>query len=328
MEIREEPVPDPGPGEVLVRALRSAISPGTEQLVYRGQVLPEMEVDSSISALAGTFSYPLKYGYSLVGEIIKLGSGVDQSVLGKRIFCLHPHESHFTIRLDNTILLPDTISTVDAIFLATVETAVNLVMDGGPIIGECAAIFGQGIVGLMVANLLHRHPLALLVTFDPYPNRRKLSLEAGADYVFDPGETDLPEKVSATVRSVNHYPGFDVTYEVSGAPEALATAISVTGFEGRIVVGSWYGTKPTTLNLGGRFHRSRIRIISSQVSSIQSRFTGRWDKSRRMQVALNLLGELRPSKYLSHTFSLDEASAAFAQQAEQPDDTLQIALTY
>lgn len=328
LEIREEPIPTPAPDEILVQAISSSISPGTEQLVYQGRVAPEMKVDSAIKVLNGTFSYPLKYGYALVGEIVEAGSGVDKSLLGTRVFCLHPHESHFTTLPDTTVPLPEHLPTEDAVFLATMETAVNLVMDGRPVIGECAAIFGQGIVGLLVTALLHRFPLALLITLDRYPRRRQLSLEAGADHSLDPDDEDLIKAINTLVQSHSNHPGTDLTYEISGAPEALNTAISLTGFEGRIVVGSWYGTKTAALDLGGTFHRSRIRIFSSQVSSIHSRFTGRWDKQRRMQVALDLIDALRPSKYLTHSFPLEEAETAFTRQAEHPEDTLQIALTY
>jgi len=321
-------MPVPASDEVLVRTLCSAISPGTEQLVYRGQVDPAMDIDTSIDAFSGTFSYPLKYGYSLVGEIMETGPGVDQSLAGTRVFCLHPHESHFTIRPGQAIVVPDHLSTEDALFLASMETAVNLLMDGRPVIGECAAVFGQGIIGLLVTALLHRFPLALLVTLDLYPGRRQWSLATGADHSFDPEDPEVFNAINSLVQAHRGEPGTDLTYEVSGSPDALNTAVSLTGFDGRIVVASWYGTKTAAVDLGGTFHRSRIQILSSQVSTIHPRFTGRWDKPRRMQYALQLLEDLKPSRYLTHSFSLEDAGTAYAQQEASPEDTLQIALTY
>lgn len=328
LKIREEPVPVPAADEVLVRTLRSAISPGTEQLVFRGEVHSDMEIDTTIDVFSGTFSYPLKYGYSLVGEIVEVGSDVDKSLAGTRVFCLHPHESHFTVRPEQVIVLPEHLPTDDALFLASMETAVNLVMDGQPVIGECVAVFGQGIIGLLVTELLHRFPLALLITLDLCPKRRQWSVEAGADHCFSPEEAEVLNTINSLVQARRGEPGTDLTYEVSGSPDALNTAISMTGFDGRIVVASWYGTKTVSLDLGNTFHRGRIQMFSSQVSTIHPRFTGRWDKQRRMRFALQMVEELTPSRYLTHSFPLEEAETAYAQQEAFPEDTLQIALTY
>ena len=88
----------------------------------------------------------------------------------------------------------------------------------------------------------------------------------------------------------------DLCFELSGAPSALNTAISLTGFDGRIMIGSWYGQKQSGLDLGGRFHRSRIRLISSQVSTIAPELTGRWDKDRRFESILDNAPLNQPSR--------------------------------
>src|SRR5512143_429803 len=93
--VREETVGRPAFGQVLVKTLISAISPGTEILIYRGQAPADVAVDETIAALAGTFTYPLKYGYAAVGQVVALGPGVQPELKGKPVFAFHPHESHF-----------------------------------------------------------------------------------------------------------------------------------------------------------------------------------------------------------------------------------------
>jgi threonine dehydrogenase-like Zn-dependent dehydrogenase len=123
-------------------------------------------------------------------------------------------------------------------------------------------------------------------------------------------------------------PGADLTYELSGNPLALDQAIAVTGFNGRVVIGSWYGQKHADLNLGGRFHRSRIRLISSQVSTIAPEWSGRWTKSRRLHVAWEMLQHVRPAHLITHRFPLAQASQAYALLDQHPEEAIQVLFTY
>jgi threonine dehydrogenase-like Zn-dependent dehydrogenase len=243
------------PGQVCVRTLLSAISPGTEMLIYRGQFPEEMLLDESIASLNDTFSYPTKYGYSLVGRITALGEGVDRSWLGRRIFAFHPHETHFAAPLQDLLPLPEDISLEDAVFLPNMETAVNFTMDGNPLIGERVVVFGQGIVGLLTTALLSDFPLDQLITLDFYPLRRRASLAAGAHACLDASDPDIVDQLNKFLPA-----GADLTFELSGSPLALDHAIAITGFAGRIVIGSWYGSKAELDRR--RFHRSRQLVTA------------------------------------------------------------------
>jgi NADPH:quinone reductase-like Zn-dependent oxidoreductase len=169
VETRREALGEPGAGQMLVASLCSAISPGTEMLFYRGQFPPGLAVDATIAGLGEPFSYPLKYGYSVVGQVMALGPGAEPAWMEKLVFAFHPHESHFIARPEELFLLPEGMTAEEAVFLPNMETAVNLVMDGAPLIGERVAVFGQGIVGLLTTALLGRFPLGRLVTVDGYP---------------------------------------------------------------------------------------------------------------------------------------------------------------
>jgi 2-desacetyl-2-hydroxyethyl bacteriochlorophyllide A dehydrogenase len=327
VEVREEAIPEPAPFQVIVRTLYSAISSGTELLIYRQQTSADQPADISIKALAGNFQYPLKYGYSAVGQVIELGPEVDASWKGKTVFVFHPHVSHFTVSLNELIPVPEGISPEDALFLSNMESAVNLIMDGQPVIGEKVVVFGQGIVGLLTTALLSRFPLEKIVTLDLYPLRRRLSEQLGAQHSFDPG----PGKDIAQVKSLltdEHSAGADLTYELSGNPESLNTAIEVTGFNGRVIVGSWYGTQPINLTLDNAFHRSRIRLLASQVSTIAPMFQGRWNKPRRFQTAWQMINSIRPSQFISRRIPLTHAPEAYQALDKNPDEVVQIIFTY
>jgi 2-desacetyl-2-hydroxyethyl bacteriochlorophyllide A dehydrogenase len=325
--VRKREVPDPDEGEVLVRADRSVVSPGTELLVYRGEAPAELPADEQLDALAGTFEFPLQYGYAVVGRIAATGGGVDSSWRDRRVFAFNPHESHFCAPVEDLLVVPEDCSSVAAAFLPNVETAVNLVQDGAPRLGERVAVFGQGIVGLLTTALLADCPLAELVTVDRHAARREHSAELGADATLDPDSGDAAERIRDRLGG-GESDGADLTYELSGCPNALDSAIDATGYDGRVVVGSWYGTKPAELDLGGRFHRSRVSVESSQVSTIAPELRGRWSKDRRLAVAWDRLRDIDPERFVTHEFELSEAGEAYELLDQRPADALGVTFRY
>jgi 2-desacetyl-2-hydroxyethyl bacteriochlorophyllide A dehydrogenase len=319
VEVREEALLPPGPGEVLVQTLVSAISPGTEMLVYRGHVPKNMPLDASIPGMTGAVSYPVKYGYASVGRVVELGDGVDAEWNDRVTFSLHPHESHYVVPTDQLTPLPAGLSIEQAALFPHAETAVTFVMDGRPLIGEDVAVFGQGVVGLMTTALLARFPLSTLVAVDRHPLRRKLSLDLGAHRSVDPADDADVEAMTAS---------FDLVYELSGSPDALDLAVGVTGFRGRVVIGSWYGDRRVDLALGGAFHRSRMTLSSSQVSTIDPQFAGRWDRARRATAAWRMLADVDCSRLVTHRFPFADAPAAYELVDRAPDATVQVLLDY
>jgi len=244
IEIREMPLPQPGEDEVLVETICSAISAGTEMLVYRGE-FPHLA--DSHDGLSSDLNYPLAYGYACVGVVKQTGKSVDREWEGRLVFSFQPHTSHFTARAESLFLVPGSLSPESACFLPNMETAVNLVQDGAPILGERALVLGQGVVGLLTASLLGEFPLESLTVVDSIEARRKaLHVENKRLRVNRYSPADLPPFTSDL---------FDLTFELSGSPSALNTAIALTDFSGRVVIGSWYGQKRAEIDLGGAFHR-------------------------------------------------------------------------
>jgi NADPH:quinone reductase-like Zn-dependent oxidoreductase len=323
-----EPLPSPSFGQMLVKSLISAISPGTELLIYRGLAPADLAKDETITALTGDFAFPLKYGYAAVGQVIEVGRGVAPGWEGKLVFAFHPHESHFLATPDELLVLPAGMTPEAAVFFPNMETAVTFLLDGQPLMGEQVAIFGQGIVGLLLTSQLSRWPLSSLVTLDLYSRRRLLSQDLGAHVSLDPSASEAMPHLLSHLQGNGPYPGADLSYEVSGNPAALDQAISATGFSGRVVIGSWYGLKRSDLNLGGRFHRSRVRLIGSQVSSIAPELTGRWNKARRYHTTWQMLEQVQPARFITHRFPLAQAAQAYELIDRHPEEVIQVILTY
>ncbi len=305
----------------------SAVSAGTELLVYRNQFPRDIPVDASIAGLRQQFAYPLRYGYAVTGRISSTGQGVDAAWKGRRVFVFHPHATHCVVPLADAVALPEDLPLADAVFLPFMETAVNLLLDGRPLMGEKVAVFGQGTIGLLTTALLARFPLAGLVTFDRYAARRQASRALGATAGIAPQEvTDGPN--AGNCRTAALQGGADLTFELSGAPEALNDAIRATAFGGRVVVGSWYGEKRAPIDLGGYFHRSRIQLISSQVSTLSPSLPPTWTRQRRLEVTLSMLKLVRPSRLITHAFPLEQAGDLYRMLDTGPEGMIQAVFAY
>ena len=328
IDIVEEKQPEPAAAEVLIQTRHSAISHGTEMLIYRGLFPADTTVDETIPELNRPLRYPLKYGYAAVGEIIDAGNDVNPDLVGQTVYCLHPHETSFTADASEIIPVPADIDPRDALFLANMETAVNLLMDGKPVIGEKVAVFGQGVVGLSTTSLLASFPLAALLTLDPFKLRRDASRQAGAHRALDPGRPETENQISMIFESDGSKGLADLTFELSGNSEALNQAIAVTGFDGRIVVGSWYGSKPAALDLGSCFHRRRLRLISSQVSTLTPDLAARWSRKRRFDVAWDMIRRIRPASFITQEIPFGQAREAYELIDKDSAATIQVVLDH
>ena len=325
VEVREETLPAIGADDIFVETICSAISAGTEMLIYQGRFPRDLETDSVISNLRGGFQYPMAYGYASVGVVKEIGKSVHKDWLNRVVFSFQPHSSHFICKAESLFPVPPPLSPESACFLPNMETAVNLVQDGAPILGERVLVFGQGVVGLLTTSLLKEFPLDALVTIDRFDLRCQMSKvecktsNASRCETLDSSMSDFQQQASSLLDK-----GADLAFELSGNPAALNDAISLTAFSGRIVIGSWYGEKPAEINLGGSFHRSRIKLISSQVSTISPELSTRWDKSRRFRVVWKALERIKPEKWITHRFAMDDAAKAYQLLDESPQETIQV----
>lgn len=308
-------IPAPGVGKVRVLNRLSAISPGTEMLFYRGEAPPEQPVDSALSVYGRALAYPLHYGYATVGVVDEVGAEGDKTWSGRRVFALQPHASAFLSEPHALFPIPDDIPDERAAMLASAETAVNLVQDAAPIVGERVLVLGLGVIGQLVTSIVARAPAVEVTAVDPLMLRLEMAEKLGASTILHPDDAKESRD-------------FDLVFELTGRPESLSAAIAATGYGGRVVVGSWYGTKQAPVVFDTHFHRNRIRIVSSQVSTIAPELSGRWDKARRLDVAWRLLADDRLDALVTHRFPADRAAEAFQMVDKQPEDSIQVLLTY
>ena len=324
VELRSATANTPADGQVRIQALFSGISHGTELLVYRGECPKSLSLDPALTTLQGDFNFPINYGYASVGRIIDAGSDVDGLAEGDLVFAFNPHQTCYSVPAGAVIRLPGELDPRIGVLTANLETAVNALLDAAPRLGERVVVIGQGVVGLLITQLTRRAGAGLVVTSDLHEKRRRLSKSAGADLVLDPATESLSERVSALTGGT----GADVVIEASGHPQALNDAIEAAGVEGRVVVVSWYGTKRADLALGGDFHRKRLTIKSSQVSSLDPSLSSRWSLARRRELAVGYLKELSLGELISHTLPFERAAEAYRLIDERPAEIVQVILEY
>jgi 2-desacetyl-2-hydroxyethyl bacteriochlorophyllide A dehydrogenase len=315
VELADVVVPEPGPGDVLVRAEFSGISGGTEMLAYRGELDSSAPRDDTLSALTGSFEYPFTYGYSAVGTVEASRSEVGE---GERIFAFHPHQSRFIISATDIVPVGEYDPRAATLF-PLVETALQISLDAGIRYSEFAAVLGLGPVGILAAILLSRSG-ATVVASDPKPWRRDAARTCGLEAV-------SPDRLRDAVRDATGERGADVIVEATGNPDALGEGLELLSTAGVAIVASWYGAKPVTLPLGAEFHRQRLEIRSSQVSTVDGRAV-RWDRQRRLKIARALLPELPLALLCSHTFHFERAREAYAALDRGDEGVVHVALSY
>ncbi|HEX2222207.1 MAG TPA: zinc-binding alcohol dehydrogenase [Candidatus Limnocylindria bacterium] len=319
VQLRREAVAMP-PGSIRVAAEASGISAGSELLVYRGEAPRDLPPD--LPTVAGGFGLPMKFGYASVGRVVETAPGVHRPAVGDLVFAHHPHQSEYVVDASLPVILPPDLAPEVGVFTANLETAVTVVLDAQPRFGEEVLILGQGVVGLLVTMLLVRAG-ARVIAADAYERRRGLSLRLGAERAVSP-ERDL----SDTVRAVTGGRGADVVIEASGNPAALQAGIDSVAFGGTVVVASWYGARPASLDLGRAFHRRRVRIVSSQVSTLDPALSSRWTHERRTGLVMRLLTELPLAELISHRFPLHAAPDAYELLDRDPGEAVQVVFTY
>ena len=268
-ELRPEPLRETRPGEVRVRTLFTGVSRGTETLVMRGAV-PESEWERMRSPFQdGAFSFPVKYGYLNVGVVEE---GPD-ALVGRKVFALFPHQSAFVVPANAVVLVPHAVPPRRAVLAGAVETAVNVLWDAGPRLGDAVAIVGAGMIGSAIATLAAQIPGVEVTLVDIDPAKRGVAAELGVSFAH-------PDDA---VRD------YDIVIEASGTGDGLAVALRIAATDGEVVVASWYGSAPLQVELGADFHSRRLTLRSSQVGDVAQVRRGLRTTRQRLQLALRLL---------------------------------------
>jgi NADPH:quinone reductase-like Zn-dependent oxidoreductase len=301
-EIRPDPLPSPSAGDVVVRALYSGVSRGTEALVFNGRVPASEHQRMRAPFQAGEFPGPVKYGYASVGV-------VEQGLLelqDHNVFVLYPHQTRYVVPAQSVHLLPDNVPPERAILAANLETAINGLWDARPQIGDRIAVIGAGTVGCLVAWLAGRVPGCRVELVDINPRRRAIAQALGLSFA-------LPDAVGSDQ---------DLVIHASGSPAGLDLALRIAGFEATVVELSWYGDQTVPIALGQSFHARRLTLRSSQVGAVAGSQRPRWETSRRMQLALKLLADPVLDILITGESGFEELPRVMAELANGGGDTV------
>jgi NADPH:quinone reductase-like Zn-dependent oxidoreductase len=296
-EIRDEPLEEEAEGgdSVFVRTLFSAISRGTETLVYKGKVPPRDWAHMRGPFQRGEFSFPVKYGYSNVGRVENGPAGLRD----RDVFCLYPHQTAYSVPASAIVPLPESVPPGRAVLAANMETAINATWDARIVVGDRVAVVGAGVVGCLAAYLAAKIPGAEVTLCDV--DARKASVATALGVAFA-----LPEELTT---------GADVVFHASGAPEGLEAALRLARPEGAVVELSWFGDRAVSLRLGEDFFVNRLRLGASRVGPVNPNKPG-WSSRRRLELALRLLTDPALDALITAESGFDEIGTVFARLAD------------
>ncbi len=300
--IRRQCLPTPAADEARVRTLFSGISRGTESLVFRGRVPESQYLAMRAPFQEGAFPGPVKYGYMAVGEV-EDGPG---ELLGRSVFCLHPHQDRFVVPAAALRPLPDGLPAERAILAANMETAVNGLWDAMPGLGDRVVVVGGGVIGLLQAWLCRQIPGTEVTLLDTNPQRAEVAEVLGLHFA-------LPDQALAEA---------DLVIHASGQAAGLRRALTLAGVEATILEMSWYGEQTVAVPLGEAFHSRRLTIRSSQVGRLPATRLARWDYERRMRLALRLLCDPVLDVLITGESRFDELPALMPVLTNDPGATL------
>jgi 2-desacetyl-2-hydroxyethyl bacteriochlorophyllide A dehydrogenase len=310
VQVRTGRGPTLGAGQVLARAIASGVSQGTELLLYRGE--GKEPFDPSLDP-PGAPTYPRRYGYAWVGEVVERAEGVAGFPVGTRVFALAPHGDRHALDVHRAHALDRAVPSGRAVLAASLETAVTCVWDSGVSLGDIVVVIGGGVIGLLVARLTAAAGGRVRLV-EPSPRRRAVAQALGVPAV--PPEEDHPRGDA------------DVVVEATGDPAALDRAIAHAGHEASVVVVSFYGARTAPVSLGAEFHRRRLVMRASQVSSVPASHKARWTFARRFELVRTLLADACLDELLDPPESFDSAPAVYARLDRAPGDAMQTVFVY
>jgi NADPH:quinone reductase-like Zn-dependent oxidoreductase len=301
-EIRPVSLPEPGSGDVVVRALRSGVSRGTETLAFRGVVPPRAPFQE------GEFPGPVKYGYLSVGAVEEGPA----ELRGRTVFCLYPHQTAYVVPAGAVTVVPDDVPLSRAVLAGTVETAVNALWDAAPLVGDRVAVVGAGMVGCCVARLLARFPAVEVTLVDVDGSRAEVAAALGVGFA-------RPEDAVG---------GCDLVVHTSATSAGLQRSLELLAPEAAVLDLSWYGDEEVRLSLGGAFHSGRLGLRASQVGTLSPARSGRRTTGDRLALALELLRDEAFDALLSGESRFEELPAVMARLAAGSLPALCHTITY
>jgi 2-desacetyl-2-hydroxyethyl bacteriochlorophyllide A dehydrogenase len=328
--IRTFETPELGPNQVLIRTRYSAISHGTEMNVYRGlapmySMKHDPETRLFVKDDKPSWTYPIPYGYTLVGIIEETGEAVSRVAVGDHVFAYEAHATVAVAHEDAVLPIPSDIPIEHGVFNANLNTAFNSVLDAGITLGDAVVVFGQGVIGLFAMQMAKLAGASPVIAVDTVNKRLALASKLGADIVINAAEA---EDVAYEIKKATGLRGADIAIEASGNDVALHEAIRCVAYGGKVVVVSWYGKTWEHVRPGGEFHHNRVNLIGSQVGGINPSLSSRWNFARRQEQVFKFMRTFDFDSLITNRVAFANAPQAFQLVDEHPEEVVQVLLTY
>ena len=296
-------MPTPGPGELLVRTTKTAISTGTELTMLMAD-FPEGSRWDQIT------SYPCFPGYSHVGEVVEVGAEVEGRQVGDRVASGGRHAAWITLPPSQAHRIPDSVDDEVATLWMLGRIACNGVRRGGLQMGEAVVVFGLGIIGQFVAQLARLDGARPVIGIDLSAMRREFAQVGGIDLALDGAAEDLAEQVSAATRERMA----DCIFEVTGVAALIPREMDLLHRMGRIVILSSPRGK-TEFDFHDYVNSPSHTIIGAHNGSHPQVATpyNPWTPQRNTELLFDLIaaGELRTEHIITHRYSWQDAPAAY-----------------
>ena len=200
--VAEVPRPRCKAGHLLIRPSKTLISAGTERMLVdfgrssylekaRQQpekvkmVLDKVKTDGlfpTIEAVRSKLDQPMPMGYSNVGTVIEVGSGVSNFKVGDRVLSNGQHAEIVCVPKNLCAKVPNNVSDQDAVFTVVGAIALQGIRLAQPTLGECFVVTGLGLIGLVAVQILRANGCRVLgIDFDP--EKLELAKKYGAEIV-------------------------------------------------------------------------------------------------------------------------------------------------
>jgi len=330
LEWKQEPDAPLDADQVRVESEFGAAKHGTEMAFFKGVADERGPFDADLQLFRpeqrGGKPTTLNPGNMIVGRVTEVGSNVKELSVGDRVCFFSSFTDVATPRASSCWKMPEGMPWQSAVCLDPADFAFAAVRDGHVRIGDAAAIFGLGAIGLLGVQLLKLAGAQLIIAADPIESRRKLAERFGATLTLDPTACDA----GLEIKHATAGRGADVVIEYSGAMPAMQAALRGVAYGGNVVAGAFPKPYPAGLDFGAESHLNLPRIIFSRACSQPDRDHPRWDEPRILQTCWRWLadGRLTGEGVVDPIVPYDQAIDAYPSIATEPANYLKLGVAF
>ena len=311
---RHTPVPDPGPGQLLVRAARTLISTGTELTCLSGRYEPGSHWD-------GWVKYPFLPGYCMAGTVVARGPGSDRFSVGERIATRGPHQSLAVVPEDHTIAIPAEVSDDDACWYGMATIAQNAVRRPNPSLGDSVAIIGLGLIGQLLVQYMRLMGARQIFAIDAASMRLDMASRHGATHLISRDVIEARSDVMAATENR----GCDLVFDATGAPAVFSNALKLVRALGKLVLVGDSGF-PGQQHLTGDLVTRGITVYGAHDGNAGFVASPHmpWSNPVMGELFLEYVrrGDMRVNDLITHRFRPEQAAQAYEMLRENRESAV------